>query len=123
MVDCITWIALATLGAPCIHTVSSNMSAEFLRPAGTEGEYLYCEGTASKVGESESPSPSPSPRRPADAPAGRRMAFTRIDFRNEKGQLVAFGSHTHAVLPETRPHEVVFSDDGETAIPVAQGKL
>lgn len=51
MVDCITWVALATLGSPCINTVSSNMSAEFLRPAGTEGEYLYCEGTASKVGE------------------------------------------------------------------------
>lgn len=103
MVDCITWIALATLGAPCINTVSSNMSAEFLRPGGTEGQYLYAEGTASKV--------------------GRRMAFTRIDFYNEKDQLVAFGSHTHAVLPESKPHEIVFSEDGEKAIPVAQGKL
>lgn len=46
-----TWVALATLGAPCINTVSSNMSAEFLRPAARLGEYLYCEGFASKVGE------------------------------------------------------------------------
>lgn len=51
------------------------------------------------------------------------MAFTRIDFYNEKGQLVAYGSHTHAVSPDSKPHEVTFSEDGSKAIPVDKAKL
>lgn len=35
---------------PLIQSVSTNMSSEFLRPSGQEGDYLYAEGFSVKQG-------------------------------------------------------------------------
>lgn len=34
LLDDITWLSLQTLGAPVVHTMTSNMSCEFVRPCG-----------------------------------------------------------------------------------------
>jgi len=49
----VTWLALTTLGAPVLDSVSTNMSQEFVRPCGQLGDYLYAEGEAVQQGEYE----------------------------------------------------------------------
>ncbi|KAL1405263.1 hypothetical protein Q8F55_008889 [Vanrija albida] len=95
LVDSVTWLAMTTLGDPVVDSVTTNMSAEFLRPCGTQGEYLYAEGEAVQQ--------------------GRRLAFTRVTFK-VGDKITGFGSHTLAVTPSTA---VVtrFSADGARRLP------
>ncbi|KAL5632719.1 hypothetical protein ACGC1H_005616 [Rhizoctonia solani] len=77
--------------------VSTDISTSFIKPAGTEGDTLYCRGIVDGM--------------------GKTLAYTRIEFRNQGGQLVAFGHHTKFV-GKTVNHEknVKFSPDGEDLI-------
>lgn len=66
---------------------------------------------------SVSPSLAHLQGRLADTP-GRTLAFTRVEFFNEKDQIVAFGNHTKHMA---NSHQVVaFSPDGEKEIPVPE---
>ncbi|BEJ11594.1 hypothetical protein CspHIS471_0200540 [Cutaneotrichosporon sp. HIS471] len=95
LVDTVTWLSMATVGLPEIGSVSTNMSCEFVKPCGREGDELICEGFAVQQ--------------------GRRLAFTRINF-TVNGKLCGFGSHTQAVDAHKWTHK--FSADGETLLPV-----
>ncbi|WOO85819.1 Putative esterase [Vanrija pseudolonga] len=96
LVDSVTWLATVTLGDPVADSVSTNMSAEFLRPCGTLGEYVYAEGEAVQQ--------------------GRRLAFTRVTFK-VNDRITGFGSHTLAVTPSGAA-VTKFSADGLTRLPV-----
>ncbi|KAG8846894.1 hypothetical protein FRB96_001739 [Tulasnella sp. 330] len=49
--------------------------------------------------------------------AGKTLAFTRIDFTDSKGRIVAYGHHTKYIA-STLNHEknVTFSNDGEAIV-------
>ncbi|KZP33677.1 hypothetical protein FIBSPDRAFT_312896 [Athelia psychrophila] len=77
--------------------VSTDISASFVKPSGRPGDILYAK--ASLVG------------------MGKSLAYTRVDFFNPTGELVAYGKHTKYV-GKTQDHEnnVKFSVDGETVV-------
>ncbi|KAG8741265.1 hypothetical protein FRC10_003046 [Ceratobasidium sp. 414] len=58
--------------------VSTDISTTFIKPAGTEGDTLHCTGIVEGM--------------------GKTLAFTKIEFRNPAGQLVAFGRKPHDKL-------------------------
>lgn len=77
--------------------VSTEIGTSFVKAAGTTGDTLYAK--AAVVG------------------LGRSLAYTRIEFTNPSGQLIAFGHHTKFIgKSHDSPKNVKFSDDGETVI-------
>jgi len=81
--------------------VSTDISASFLRPAGKEGDIV--KGVAKVVS------------------LGKTLAATRVDFLDENGKLVAFGSHTKFVgNVHGNEKNIKFSEDGET---IVKGKV
>jgi len=96
LTDTVTSLTLSTLGLPPPTGVSVNVSCEFVRPAGKEGDELIGVGEVVKV--------------------GRTLAYTRISFYS-MDKLVAFGSHTKH-MGNSEP-VVRFSEDGEDEIPLA----
>ncbi|KAL4066393.1 HotDog domain-containing protein [Scleroderma yunnanense] len=77
--------------------LSTDVTTSFVRPAGTAGDTLYAKATLTSL--------------------GRQVAYTRIDFTNAKGELVAYGTHTKYVgKSASDPKNVTFSDDGEQII-------
>ncbi|KAL7422860.1 hypothetical protein Q5752_002157 [Cryptotrichosporon argae] len=96
LTDTVTSLALSTLGIPPPTGVSVNITCDFVRPAGREGDELVAVGEVSKL--------------------GRTITFTRVSFYDAQQQLVAFGSHTKHMgkaVPTTS-----FSADGETELAV-----
>lgn len=51
LTDTVTSLALSTMGIPPPTGASVNISCEFVRPAGREGEDLYSIGEVVKLGE------------------------------------------------------------------------
>jgi len=77
--------------------VSTDIATSFVKPAGRIGDTLYARATLTAM--------------------GRTLAYTRVDFLNARGDLVAFGHHTKFV-GKALDHEknVKLSDDGETVL-------
>ncbi|KAF9233243.1 thioesterase thiol ester dehydrase-isomerase [Melanogaster broomeanus] len=77
--------------------VSTDVSTSFVRPAGRAGDVLNATATVTALGIS--------------------LAYTRVDFTNADGQLVAYGTHTKYVgKSASDPNKVKFSEDGEKVI-------
>ncbi|KAI6117090.1 thioesterase thiol ester dehydrase-isomerase [Pisolithus croceorrhizus] len=77
--------------------VSTDVCTSFVRPAGKAGDTLFGKATLTSL--------------------GRQLAYTRIDFTNANGELVAYGTHTKYIgKSATDPKNVKFSDDGETIV-------
>ncbi|KAI6163297.1 thioesterase thiol ester dehydrase-isomerase [Pisolithus thermaeus] len=77
--------------------VSTDVCTSFVRPAGKAGDTLFGKATLTSL--------------------GRQLAYTRIDFTNSNGELVAYGTHTKYVgKSATDPKNVKFSDDGEMIV-------
>ncbi|KZV80776.1 Thioesterase/thiol ester dehydrase-isomerase [Exidia glandulosa HHB12029] len=93
-----------TLGSLAVSTrgnfmtgVSADIGTSFVRPAGLEGDELRASATLVQM--------------------GRTLAFTRVEFMNAKGELVAYGHHTKFVGKALEhPNNVKLSQDGETLL-------
>jgi len=77
--------------------VSTDIATSFVRPSGRVGEIVNAK--ASVIG------------------MGKSLAYTRVEFSNPAGDLVAYGHHTKYV-GKSASHEknVKFSEDGEKVI-------
>ncbi|KAF8607039.1 Thioesterase/thiol ester dehydrase-isomerase [Ceratobasidium sp. AG-I] len=96
LTDTVGSLAVGTKGQ-FMTGVSTDISTSFVKSAGGEGDTLFCTGTV--VG------------------MGRTLAYTKIDFKNAQGQLVAFGHHTKFIGKTVdHPSNVKFSPDGEEII-------
>ncbi|KAG2140253.1 thioesterase thiol ester dehydrase-isomerase [Suillus bovinus] len=77
--------------------VSTDIGASFVRPAGRTGDTLHARATLTAIGKS--------------------LAYTRVDFTNSTGDLVAYGYHTKYIgKSSSDPNNVKFSEDGEQVI-------
>ncbi|KAF8547293.1 thioesterase thiol ester dehydrase-isomerase [Imleria badia] len=77
--------------------VSTDVSTSFVRPAGRAGDVLNATASITAL--------------------GKNLAYTRVDFTNESGDLVAYGTHTKYVgKSSSDPNNVKFSEDGEKVI-------
>lgn len=52
----------------------------------------------------------------ADSRPGRTLAFTRVNFYNKEGKIVAFGNHTKH-MGKNQP-TIAFTADGESEVPL-----
>ncbi|KAI0036434.1 Thioesterase/thiol ester dehydrase-isomerase [Vararia minispora EC-137] len=96
LTDTIGSLAVASKGQ-YMTGVSTDISASFVRPAGKPGEILKMVGTVTAL--------------------GRSLAYTRIDFFNEKGDLAAYGTHTKYVGKSAgHKNDVKLSEDGESVM-------
>jgi len=77
--------------------VSTDIGTSFVRPSGRAGDILNAK--ASVVG------------------MGKSLAYTRVEFFNSAGDLVAYGHHTK-YISKSSSHEnnVKFSKDGQTVV-------
>ncbi|KAH9480443.1 Putative esterase C31F10.02 [Psilocybe cubensis] len=77
--------------------VSTDIGTSFVRPAGRVGDVLHAKAVLTGI--------------------GKQLAYTRVDFTNPAGELVAYGYHTKYV-GKSSSHEanVKFSEDGESVI-------
>lgn len=115
MVDTVTSVSLQSLGMRPPTGASVNISCEFIRPGGKAGDEIKAVGKVLRVGEFFFSCPLCIAI--ADV-TGRTLAFTRVEFFNQKDQIVAFGNHTKHMA---NSHQVVaFSEDGEREIPVPE---
>ncbi|QRV92314.1 thioesterase superfamily protein [Ceratobasidium sp. AG-Ba] len=96
LTDTVGSLAVGTKGQ-WMTGVSTDIATTFIKPAGKEGDTLHCIGIVDGM--------------------GKTLAYTRIEFKNPAGQLVAFGHHTK-FIGKTVNHEknVKFSPDGESLI-------
>jgi len=77
--------------------VSTEIGTSFVRPAGRTGDILHAKAVLVSMGKS--------------------LAFTRVDFTDDAGALVAYGHHTKYIGKSSgHPRNVKFTDDGETVI-------
>ncbi|KAF8903144.1 thioesterase thiol ester dehydrase-isomerase [Gymnopilus junonius] len=77
--------------------VSTDIGTSFVRPAGRIGDVLHAKAVLTGI--------------------GKQLAYTRVDFTNPAGELVAYGYHTKYVGKSSSHHEnVKFSEDGEKVI-------
>ncbi|KIJ54799.1 hypothetical protein M422DRAFT_200715 [Sphaerobolus stellatus SS14] len=96
LTDTLGSLAVATKGH-FMTGVSTDIGTSFVKGAGTTGDTLTAK--AKVVG------------------LGKSLAYTRVEFTNSKGQLVAFGHHTKYVgKSHNHTKNVVFSEDGEKVI-------
>ncbi|RXK41979.1 hypothetical protein M231_00700 [Tremella mesenterica] len=96
LTDTITSLCLSTHGIPAPTGVSVNVSCEFVRPAGKEGDIIICSSEVVRL--------------------GRTMAYTRINFLDSQERIVAFGSHTKHM--GNNISTTSFSSDGEHEVPL-----
>ena len=116
LTDTVTSLSLSTMGIPPPTGVSVNISCEFVRPGGREGDELIGIGEVVKLGRS----PFHHLTRKLIV-LGKTMAYTRVSFYTASDKLVAYGSHTKH-LGDSRP-TTSFSEDGEEEIPSEKAKL
>ncbi|KAF8645269.1 hypothetical protein AX16_008093 [Volvariella volvacea WC 439] len=77
--------------------VSTDIGTSFVRPAGRVGDILHAKATLTGMGKS--------------------LAYTRVEFTNPAGELVAYGHHTKYIgKSSSHPKNVILSEDGETII-------
>ena len=77
--------------------VSTDIGASFVKPAGRTGDVLHAKAMLTAMGKS--------------------LAYTRVDFTNAAGDLVAYGYHTKYIGKSSSGSDnVKFSEDGETVI-------
>jgi len=77
--------------------VSTDIGTSFVRPAGRVGDVLHAKVVLTGM--------------------GKQLAYTRVDFTNPSGDLVAYGYHTKYVgKSSSHPENVKFSEDGESVI-------
>jgi acyl-coenzyme A thioesterase 13 len=77
--------------------VSTDIGTSFVRPAGKVGDVLHARAVLTGIGKS--------------------LAYTRVDFMNAGGELVAYGHHTKYVgKSSSHASNVVLSEDGERVI-------
>ncbi|KAF7299546.1 Glycosyltransferase family 57 protein [Mycena chlorophos] len=77
--------------------VSTDVGTSFVRPAGRPGDVLYMKSELTGMGKS--------------------LAYSRTEFTNADGVLLAYGYHTKYVgKSSSHPSNVVISEDGETLL-------
>jgi len=96
LTDSLGSLAIATKGQ-FMTGVSTDIGTSFVKPGGRVGDTLFAKANLISM--------------------GRTLAYTRIEFLNAKGDLVAYGHHTKFV-GKALQHEknVKLSEDGETVI-------
>ncbi|KDR82816.1 hypothetical protein GALMADRAFT_220815 [Galerina marginata CBS 339.88] len=96
LTDTLGSLAVATHGH-FMTGVSTDIGTSFVRPAGRVGEVLHAKAMLTGM--------------------GKQLAYTRVDFTNPEGDLVAYGYHTKYVgRSSSHANNVKFSEDGETVI-------
>ncbi|KAJ7044141.1 HotDog domain-containing protein [Mycena alexandri] len=88
-------LAVATKGQ-FMTGVSTDIGTSFCRPAGRTGDTLHIKAELINMGKS--------------------LAYTRVEFTNPDGLLLAYGYHTKYVGKSSGPKDVKFSEDGEVVI-------
>ncbi|KAG5635042.1 hypothetical protein H0H81_012626 [Sphagnurus paluster] len=96
LTDTLGSLAVATKGQ-YMTGVSTDIGASFVRPAGRVGDTLHAKGVLTAMGKS--------------------LAYTRVDFTNPEGELVAYGYHTKYIGKSSQHHKnVKFSEDGASVV-------
>ncbi|THH19217.1 hypothetical protein EW146_g1920 [Bondarzewia mesenterica] len=96
LTDTLGSLALATKGQ-FMTGVSTDIGASFVKPAGRPGDVLNMTASLTAMGKS--------------------LAFTRVDFTNSSGDLVAYGHHTKYIGKSIHHSDnVKFSEDGEKIV-------
>ncbi|KAI5117926.1 hypothetical protein M0805_002005 [Coniferiporia weirii] len=96
LTDTLGSLAVATKGQ-YMTGVSVDIGTSFLKPAGVPGDVLKARATVTGL--------------------GRTLAFTKVDFTNAAGDIVAYGHHTKFVgKAYGHPENVKFTDDGEKVL-------
>ncbi|KAE9393157.1 thioesterase thiol ester dehydrase-isomerase [Gymnopus androsaceus JB14] len=77
--------------------VSTDIGTSFVRPAGRPGDILHVKAVLTGLGKS--------------------LAYTRVEFTNPAGELVAYGFHTKYVgKSSTHEKNIKLSEDGEKVL-------
>ncbi|KAH7878026.1 thioesterase thiol ester dehydrase-isomerase [Lentinula edodes] len=96
MTDTLGSLAVASRGY-WMTGVSTDIGTSFVRPAGRPGDVLHVKAVLTALGKS--------------------LAYTRVDFTNPAGELVAYGYHTKYVgKSSTHQKNVKLSEDGEQVL-------
>ncbi|KAJ6613313.1 HotDog domain-containing protein [Mycena sp. CBHHK59/15] len=96
LTDTLGSLAVATKGQ-FMTGVSTDIGTSFCRPSGRAGDTLHAK--ANLIG------------------MGKSLAYTRVEFTNPAGVLLAYGHHTKYVgKSSVHPKNVTFSEDGEVVI-------
>ncbi|KAJ7134641.1 thioesterase thiol ester dehydrase-isomerase [Mycena epipterygia] len=96
LTDTLGSLAVATKGQ-FMTGVSTDIGTSFCRPSGRAGDILHVK--AELIG------------------MGKSLAYTRVEFTNPDGLLLAYGHHTKYVGKSSEhPKNVKFSEDGEVVI-------
>ncbi|KAJ7109747.1 HotDog domain-containing protein [Mycena crocata] len=96
LTDTLGSLAVATKGQ-YMTGVSTDIGASFCRPSGRAGDVLHAK--AELIG------------------MGKSLAYTRVEFTNPEGALLAYGFHTKYVgKSSSHPENVKFSEDGEVVV-------
>jgi len=96
LTDTLGSLAIASKGQ-FMTGVSTDIGTSFIKPAGSVGDTLYGNAVVTAMGKS--------------------LAYTRVDFTDDKGTLVAYGHHTKYVGKSSSHKEnVEFTEDGEDFI-------
>ncbi|KAG5719652.1 hypothetical protein E4T56_gene1912 [Termitomyces sp. T112] len=96
LTDTLGSLAVATKGQ-YMTGVSTDLGTSFVRPAGQVGDVLHAKAVLTGMGKS--------------------LAYTRVDFTNPAGELVAYGYHTKYIGKSSLHHKnVKFSEDGKDVI-------
>lgn len=89
LTDTLGSLAVATRGY-YMTGVSTDIGTSFVRPAGRVGDVLHAKAALTGMGALE----VFISRNPEDSmvwEAGKQLAYTRVDFTNPAGELVAYG--------------------------------
>ncbi|KAG6909137.1 hypothetical protein DXG01_001889 [Tephrocybe rancida] len=97
LTDTLGSLAVATKGH-LMTGISTNIGTSFVRPAGRVGDVLHAKAMLTGMGKS--------------------LAYTRVDFTNPAGELVAYGYHTKYIgKSSSHPqNNIGFSDGGKVVI-------
>ncbi|KAJ3801550.1 thioesterase thiol ester dehydrase-isomerase [Lentinula aff. detonsa] len=96
MTDTLGSLAVASKGY-WMTGVSTDIGTSFVRPAGRPGDILHVKAMLTALGKS--------------------LAYTRVEFTNPAGELVAYGYHTKYVgKSSTHQKNIKLSDDGEMVL-------
>ncbi|KAF9533135.1 thioesterase thiol ester dehydrase-isomerase [Crepidotus variabilis] len=96
LTDTIGSLAVASKGH-FMTGVSTDITTSFIKPGGRVGDTLFAKGVITAM--------------------GKQLAYTRVDFTNANGDLVAYGSHTKYIgKSSVHANNVKFSEDGETVV-------
>ncbi|KAI0057810.1 Thioesterase/thiol ester dehydrase-isomerase [Artomyces pyxidatus] len=96
LTDTLGSLAVATHGQ-YMTGVSTDISTTFVKPAGKPGDVLHMTARLEGIGKS--------------------LAYTRVDFTNSEGVILAYGTHTKYVGKSVgHKHDLKFSLDGETVV-------